>query len=436
MKHFSVLNRGRKPLIFKYLLSIFLLSFFTTPIFAQDDGLSVDASQPLGAISPYIYGSNYGPWALAPVDMWPMVETSGITFLRFPAGNWGDLNDITEAQLDMFVTQARLWKAEPHVHVRLENGTPEQAAELVRYANIENDYNIRYWSIGNEPNLYRGYTIEKLNAEWRPIAEAMLAVDPDIILLGPEISQYPVSDDPSDYHTPLREWLREFLTVNGDLVDIVSIHRYPFPQGLNSGAQTIEQMRSNPPEWEYIIADVRKVIQETTGRDIPVSITEVNSNWDNGASAPNTFFHAVWWADVLGRMVRNKVEIVTYFTLFTKDSNFGLLSRYDARPAYYVYQVYQKLGTELLTSSSSDDLVTITAATREDGSLTLIVVNRAAEAKTLPLVITGFSPSGEAEVWLLDKDHKAENIGTEDLSGGTLTLPAESVTLYVVPSSE
>lgn len=433
MTRFAQINRGRKPLVFKYLFVVFLLGLLITPAFAQDDGLSVDATQPIGTISPFVYGVNYGPWALAPVDMWPMVESSGITFLRFPAGRWGDENNISESQLDLFVTQSRQWNVEPHIHVRLENGTPEQAAELVRYANVENDYNIRYWSIGNEPNLFDDYTVEQLNAEWRPIAEAMLAVDPEIVLFGPEISQYPASDNPTDYHNPLREWLREFLKVNGDLVDIVSIHRYPFPLSMSSGAQTVDQMRANPPEWDYIIPDVRKVIQETTGRDIPVAITEVNSNWDNGASAPTTFYHAVWWADVLGRMIRQQVEVVNYFTLFTKDSNFGLLARYDARPAYYVYQLYKQFGSELLTSESSDELVTITAANRDDGSLTLMVVNRGAEAKTLPLAITGFTPSGEAEVWLLDVDHKAENIGTQDLSAGTVTLPAESVTLYIVP---
>lgn len=39
-------------------------------------------------------------------------------------------------------------------NVRLLNGTPEQAAEMVRYVNIEKKYNVQYWGIGNEPTLY------------------------------------------------------------------------------------------------------------------------------------------------------------------------------------------------------------------------------------------------------------------------------------------
>ncbi|MBA3874647.1 MAG: hypothetical protein H0X30_36420 [Anaerolineae bacterium] len=396
----------------------------------------MDASQPIGAINPFVYGVNYGPWALVPVDMWPMVASSGVTYLRFPAGNWGDQNNISEPQLDLFITQARQWHAEPHIHVRLQNGTPEQAAELVRYANIEKGYNVRYWSIGNEPNLFKDYTVDQFNKDWRPIAEAMLKVDPKIILTGPEVSQYPPTTDPSDYQAPLREWVRQFLKVNGDLVGLVSIHRYPFPLSMNSGAETDDQIRANPNEWDTIIPDLHAVIKDAIGHDLPVAVTEVNSNWDNGASAPTTFIHAIWWADVLGRLIRQQVEIVNYFALFTKDSNFGLLARYDARPAYYVYLLYKQFGTQLLTSASTDNDVSVTAATKDDGSLTLMVVNRAAEAKTIPLAIKGFTASGAAAVWLLDKDHKAENTGTQDLSTGTLSLPAESVTLYIAPASK
>jgi hypothetical protein len=329
-----------------------------------------------------------------------------------------------------------MWKMEPHVHVRLLGGTPEKAAELVRYANIEKGYNIKYWSIGNEPNLFKNYSLEQFNKDWRPIAEAMLKVDPTIVFSGPEISQYPPTTDPGEYHAPLREWVRQFLKVNGDLVSYVSIHRYPFPVSLNSGAQTIDQMRGNPDEWDTIIPDIHAVIKDATGHDLPVAVTEINSNWDDGASAPNTFFHSIWWADVLGRLIRQRVEIVNYFALFTKGSNFGLLGRYDARPAYYVYQLYKQFGSQLLTSASTDKDVSVTAALKDDGSLTLVIVNRSADEKTLPIALKGFTPSGAADVWLLDKDHKAEQTGTQDFSAGSLTLPAESATLYVIPASK
>jgi len=113
----------------------------------------VDAAQSRGPISPYVYGASYGPWVTVTVEMQPLAEKSGITYLRFPGGEWGDQNDLTALHIDRFVAYARNLGAEPKINIRMPGGTPEQAAELVRYANIEKGYDIRYWSIGNEPNF-------------------------------------------------------------------------------------------------------------------------------------------------------------------------------------------------------------------------------------------------------------------------------------------
>jgi hypothetical protein len=56
----------------------------------------VDGSQDLGSINPLVYGANYGPWVVGPVDPIPQAETSGITYLRFPGGEWGDQNNLKD----------------------------------------------------------------------------------------------------------------------------------------------------------------------------------------------------------------------------------------------------------------------------------------------------------------------------------------------------
>lgn len=397
--------------------------------------LRVDASQVEWTINPFVYGANYGPWALVSLDMLDEAKESGVTYLRFPAGNWGDRNNLTPFQIDMFIKQSRDWNAEPSISVRLQNGTPEQAAELVRYANIEKGYGVRYWSIGNEPTLYPDYSVDQLNVEWRAIALAMKAVDSSIVLIGPEVHQYPPNADPNDYHAPMREWVRGFLKVNADLVDYVSIHRYPFPTSMNAPVTADDQMRTNPAEWDFIIPDLRQVIRETTGRDIPVAVTEINSHWSNGSAQLATDMNAVWWADVLGRLIRQKVDIVNFFALYTTSGLglFGLLDRYEIRPTYYVYQLYKQFGGELVASESPDSDVTITAARRDDGALTLMIVNRSAEAKAFTLDLAGFTASGAAAVWRLDAAHRAEALEPVDLAAGPLRLPAQSVTLLVVP---
>ena len=50
---------------------------------------------------------------------------------------------------------------------------------------------------------------------------------------------------------------------------------------------------------------------------------------------------------------------------------------------------------------------------------------------TKPLTVLGGGTADSAETWLFDKDHTAQQIGATAL-GGTITVPAESMTLLVV----
>ena len=278
----------------------------------------MNGAQELGPISPYIFGSAYGPWVNIPIDfVMPAAETSGVTYLRYPGGEWGDRNDLRDYHIDRFIDLTKRMGAAPQINVRLPGGSPEAAAELVRYSNIINDYNIRYWAIGNEPDLYSShivhedYDIVRYNKEWREMAEAMLAIDPDIILLGPGTSQFTGNPETDPKDVAGRDWVREFLLANGDLVDIVAVHRYPFPTSMAGPPTTIDDLRRNSSEWDTIIPNLRALIQDTLERDLPIAITDVNSHWSHavgGEATPDSFYNAIWWADVLGRMIQQKVR--------------------------------------------------------------------------------------------------------------------------------
>jgi hypothetical protein len=397
--------------------------------------LYVDVSQQLGTISPLVYGTNYGPWSAVSFDLRPQAETAGITFLRFPGGNWGDQHNLRPFHIDPFIELARRMGAEPSISVRLEGGTAEAAAEVVRYVNVEQGYGVRYWSIGNEPSLYDGYGVERYNAEWRAFAQAMRAVDPEILLIGPDIHQYSTAfaTDPKDGDG--NDWLHAFLVANGDLVHVVAIHRYPFPASMSEAGTTIDHLRANSREWDQIIPHLRDVIREASGRDLPVAVTEVNTHWSNavgGEATPDSFYAAIWWGDVLGRLIRQRVEIVAHFALHSNNSigGWGLLGRSEVRPAYYVYQIYQRFGSELVYSSSDDPDLSIYAALRGDGTLTLVVINLGPEECTYPLRVEG-SAAGKAQVWRFDADHAAERVDDQVLDA-EVTLPGQSMTLYVL----
>ena len=407
--------------------------------------LYVDPAQDMGAISPLVYGSNYGPWMPIRPETLPLAEQAGLTLLRFPGGEWGDQNDLQGYHIDQFVDLARRMGAQPMIHVRLPGSTPEQAAALVQYTQ-DKGYDVRYWAIGNEPSLYQDrkgledWDTVRYNAEWRKFAEAMRAVDPEIVLFGPEVHQWTGSPQVDPKDKAGRDWLREFLKANGDLVDIVAIHRYPFPNNAEKTSARPDELRANAREWNGIVRNLRQVIRDETRRDLPVAVTEANSHWTLGNSrdtTPDSLLSALWWADVLGRLISEKVDAVAHWNLASGgESGHGMLAKYEARPAYYVYQLYKHFGGNLVYSSSDDPMVSIYVAKRDDGALTLMLVNLASEEKRVPLRLDNFEPGGPAEVWRFDAEHKAEQIESQEIVDGTeLVLSAESATLIVMPPS-
>jgi alpha-L-arabinofuranosidase len=404
------------------------------------DALFVDPETSLGPISPYIFGTNYGPMHAVSLEVMPLVEDAGFTALRFPGGAWTDTVDMKPFQIDMLMTFAEQVGAMPTISVRMLGGDPATAADLVRYTNIEKKYGVTYWSIGNEPSYYtRGnyadydYTTEHLNRDWRAIAEAIKEADPTIKLIGPEIHQWNDGPETTPKDSAGRDWMIEFLKANGDLLDVVSVHRYP----LHSPTKpvTIQDLRENTRHWAREVEYLRSLIREILGRDLPIAITEVNSDPSPAMlqeASPDTFYNAIWYADVLGQLMNADVFMVNQWVLSQPSTGLGLLQRTTVRPTYYVFPLYKNFGREQVYAASGAADVDIFAAKRDDGALTLMVINLSDTEQRLPLQVTG-TELREAEVWLLDATHNAENLGVQAFSSdGTVLLPAQSATLYVI----
>lgn len=399
-------------------------------------GLYVDAAQSLGPISPYVYGTNYGPWTIVPVGMQDEARAAGLTFMRFPGGNWGDQHDLEEWQIDQFLGFAQQMGWEPMIHVRLRDSTPEKAAALVEYVNRTKGYNVRYWAIGNEPNYYEADT-ESYNRRWRQWAEAMRAVDATITLVGPETDGLHLDETRRPKDRAGRDWMIEFLKANGDLVDVVAFHLYPFPLNPSAGAPSIADLRQNTQDWEPIIARLREDIHAHTGRAIPIALTEVNSSWaanSGGEATMDSHYNAIWWGDVLGRLIRQDVSIVAHFAIIGLPANrFGLMNNRAVHPVYYVYQLYQRFGVERVYASSDDPFVSIVAARRADRGLTLMIVNLESHPVEKTLRLEN-ARAASAETWRFDAAHAAVPVEPTPLEAATrLALPAESMTLLILP---
>src|SRR5918996_5328322 len=79
------------------------------------EALFVDPGTSLGPISPYIYGTNYGPMHAVLPEMMPLVEDAGFTVLRFPGGAWTDVVDMNTFQIDMLMDFAKQVGAMPTI---------------------------------------------------------------------------------------------------------------------------------------------------------------------------------------------------------------------------------------------------------------------------------------------------------------------------------
>jgi len=98
--------------------------------------------------------------------------------------------------------------------------------------------------------------------------------------------------------------------------------------------------------------------------------------------------------------------------------------------------MYKHFGLEQVYASSGVRDVNLYASKREDGALTVIVVNLLDTEQHLPLQIEGKTPA-VAQVWQLDPTHNAEDLGRQNVpEDGTVTLPAQSVTLYIFEPSQ
>lgn len=409
-------------------------------ILEQDNMIMVDVQNELHDISPLVYGANYGPWVGVPFEMFDIAAASGITYLRFPGGEWGDKNDLKPYHFDTFMHMINLVNAIPQVNIRMQNGTPEQAAELVHYTNIESNYNIKYWAVGNEPNLYTSFsmyddmTVDEYNKLFREYYQAMKAIDPNILIIGPEITNFYGGGEP--YDTDGKSWMREFLIANGDIVDIVSFHRYPFPEDMNSTPTTKQKLFASTEEWDELLENTKSMILELTGREIPLAVTEINSHWTHatgGEATPDSFYNAIWWADVLGEMIEHDIAITAYFLMQCKISQggYGLIGKYDIRPTYYVYQQFKEFGNKFLASKNLIDGLSVYASKRDDNAITVILIN-----KTEKLLLEEITLNNDEytlkTIQLFDQTHLAEQVEIEKFTtNGKINIVPESIILLV-----
>lgn len=344
---------------------------------------------------------------------------------------------------------------------------------------------VRYYALDNEPVLWsfdhwdvhpNGSTYDEVWGKMAEYGAAIKAVDPGALLTGIEewgwSGYFNSGLDAENYGTPSQnadrlahgnvayaEWLlqqaRTYEQTHGQRVlDIATLHFYP--QGDLAGHYEFsdadddltQQLRNRSTRslWDpnYVneswiggtginggVVQLIPLLRGWTNTDYPgtkIGITEYNWGDEahiNGGTAQ---------ADILGIFGRENLDLGVRWT--TPDSTslaykaFKIYRNYDGSHSHFGDQSVSAIAPD------PDNLSTFAALRSSDGALTVVVV---AKAGTTPVTLNlaNFTPSAAAHRWQLDSGNAIVHEADVALAGSSLTIsaPAQSITLLVIPGS-
>jgi hypothetical protein len=376
-------------------------------------------------------------------------------------------NPFDDAQLDAMVTYARAVGAEPILqvpHLADEAGdpaTPATGAAMVQYANVTKGYGIKYFSIGNEPDLYDsmgspadasqpaipGYTPAQYCASVTAYVAAMKAVDPTIQIVGPDLAyKYQAGGGVS------LDWLTPILETCGDAFDVISVHRYPFEAAM----ATLPATAADAVTFRQVMTSVFGILTTTRQQAKPLALTEMNVAYDATTGcvlggSPGTVGSALWMADILGSSIQLGLWTSAVWDISDPDDwSLGLIGLPPAhvpRPEYFAYALYAShFGPTVLPSVSGLPSGVAAYASRDlaDDATELIVINwntspvalnfQLTDLATPPAAPTYLFPptsmaaieiqdGGKATAWIYGEDEQRVAVPPQVIAQGTTPAP-------------
>lgn len=338
---------------------------------------------------------------------------------------------------------------------------------------------VGWYFLDNEPSLWQsthrdvhpqGQTMDELLNDMLSYGTMVKSVDPNAQLLGPEEWGWPgyiYSGADQQYRgahnyqgQPDRDahggmeylpWLLDQIHKHDQktgkrLLDVFTVHIYP--QGGDGGddvSPKIEQLRNRSTRalWDPDYKDESWIndkigliprLKKWVASYYPgtkIGVTEYN--W----GAEKSMSGATAQADLWGIFGRENVDLATRWT--TPDI---------ASPTFKAMQMYRNYDGKKSTFGDlsvsdrvpdPDALASFAAVRRADGALTVIVINKALDGETpITLSLSHFTGTASAQAWQLAGINGITALPNASVAGGQIsaTLPAQSITLYVIPAAK
>jgi alpha-N-arabinofuranosidase len=410
-------------------------------------------------------------------DVLDEIKKLGVPIIRYPGGNfvsgynwldgigpkadrpavldkaWNSLNS-NQFGTDEFLAWCRLAGTQPLLGLNLGTGTPEQAAALVEYCNIDRGthwsdlrrkngiaepYKVEKWCLGNEmdgPWQIGHMSATEYGMKAQDAARQMRYIDPSLKLIacgssGPGMPTY-------------LEWDREVLEQCYDYVDAISLHRY-FSNAEETGNDTTKFLALNL-SMERQIDEVAAVCDVVRGhkrspKKLWLSFDEWNvwyrartGDATNGhrQNAPHLLEEVYNLEDALlvGGLINSLIrkadrvklaclaQLVNVIAPIMTNAN-GLLRQTIYYPYSWALEFARGAALELLVESPTYEVsgtgpvgyVDVAAtANPETGKLAFFLLNRdLTKSHTVEIVWEGSTPHATDAILLTGSDLKASN---------------------------
>ncbi|MGA9777816.1 MAG: hypothetical protein WBS33_06050 [Verrucomicrobiia bacterium] len=407
----------------------------------------------------------------------PLLNAAGISAVRYPGGSYADIfnwqtttaNDggyvnASDTFANFMNTVVNPAGAQAIVTINYGSnpadnagGDTNVAAAWVAYANLTNQWGVKYWEIGNEiyGNGFYGTSSDweydlhfpETNAATRvrqpalsPSAygsnsvafiQAMKAEDPNI-KCGVFIQQPGVYPD-TDATAP---WNLSVLTNCANDIDFVILHYYP----NGSASSILAQPPTIPSMVQSVYAEMAGEIGSTLASRLGLAITETGGGTNTGVVV------SLWAADNYLGWVENGAFNVDYQILhddILEDNQTPAHAYYGAQMAHLLANT----NDTLVTAASDQSLVHVHAASRQDGRVGVMLLNTSPNATiTVNVSIFGSALATNGTAYIFGAtnfigadDFPSYPVATNAVSGLgnslTIAVPAYTMIDLLIPTA-
>ena len=334
---------------------------------------------------------------------------------------WG-MPEYNHFGTDEYLDFCRRVGAEPQICLNLGSGTPEEAAEWVRYVNQKWGHGGLLWELGNElwGTFQIGYpTLERVAERTRRFREAVREVDPKARIIA-------TGQDPDHF----REWNARQLALPAGSFDLLATHFVVGNGAVRRREATPDFVAQSalalPVGLERALREMKKQIDEAgAGQRVKIAFTEWLFHGPNetvprftnmgGALCTAGFFNTLIRvadftpvSDMTGLIEfggvwkkRGRVYGVPAYWAFRMYSTADITTPVETRAKVETYDVSE--GNNRIPEISGVPYLDVVSALNDAGDrLTLFAVNRDLRRDvTAQLKLTGFATSSEARVTTL-----------------------------------